>query len=258
MNESKIEVFDLTFNNLSLNEATDQVLLLASKNEFNYVVTPNVDHIVRINQIPELKVIYKNAKLCFNDSRILFKMAAILGLNFVEVVPGSSLTRKIFESISTTNLSIAIIGGSRSDITMINRLYDIEEISHYNPPMGFINDEFEVQKCINFVKSAKADLIFLAVGSPRQEVLAEKLSVSCVRGVALCIGASILFLTGKERRAPLWCQKLNMEWFYRFIQNPQRLYRRYFISGLRIVPLFISEIMLNIKSKKIRSNELNK
>jgi exopolysaccharide biosynthesis WecB/TagA/CpsF family protein len=75
----------------------------------------------------------------------------------------------------------------------------------------------------------------LAVGSPQQEVLAQRLqSRGVARGLALCVGASIDFMTGVERRAPLWMQRSGFEWLYRLSQNPTRLAKRYLVRGPRI------------------------
>jgi UDP-N-acetyl-D-mannosaminuronic acid transferase (WecB/TagA/CpsF family) len=72
----------------------------------------------------------------------------------------------------------------------------------------------------------------LAIGSPQQEIIAQKLKGRGVaRGLALCIGASIDFITGVERRAPLWMQQSGLEWLFRLAQNPRRLAKRYLVRG---------------------------
>jgi hypothetical protein len=79
---------------------------------------------------------------------------------------------------------------------------------------------------------------FLAIGSPQQEMIAAKLKErGVVRGLALCIGAAVNYLTGIEKRVPNWMQQLGWEWFYRLVQNPRRLARRYLVRGPLIFPL---------------------
>ena len=104
--------------------------------------------------------------------------------------------------------------------------------------MGFINNEQEVQKTIDFCKEIDADIYFLAVGSPRQEILSERMKESGLSGVALCVGASILFLTGDEKRAPEWIQKVHLEWFYRMMQKPQVLAKRYYQNFLWLTDIY--------------------
>jgi exopolysaccharide biosynthesis WecB/TagA/CpsF family protein len=101
--------------------------------------------------------------------------------------------------------------------------------------MGFINSQHEVQKCIDFIVKTQAPLIFLAVGMPQQEILARHIADHPqARGVGLCIGASIDFLTGKQRRAPVWVQMAGFEWLHRLLSDPRRLASRYLIECPRI------------------------
>jgi UDP-N-acetyl-D-mannosaminuronic acid transferase (WecB/TagA/CpsF family) len=79
---------------------------------------------------------------------------------------------------------------------------------------------------------------FIAVGSPQQEMLAQRLQARGIaRGLALCVGGSINFLTGLERRAPRWMRRLGFEWFFRLLQSPGRMTWRYLIRGPRIFAL---------------------
>jgi exopolysaccharide biosynthesis WecB/TagA/CpsF family protein len=101
--------------------------------------------------------------------------------------------------------------------------------------MAFIKSDLEVQKCVNFVIKTQAPLVFLAVGMPQQEILARHIADHPhARGVGLCIGASIDFLTGKQRRASVWVQKAGLEWLHRLLSDPRRLASRYLIECPRI------------------------
>ena len=112
--------------------------------------------------------------------------------------------------------------------------------------MGFINSQHEVQKCIDFIVKTQAPLIFLAVGMPQQRVSARHIADHPqARGVVLCIGASIDFLTGKQRRAPVWVQMAGFEWLHRLLSDPRRLASRYLIECPRIFYL----ICLNCRKR---------
>jgi exopolysaccharide biosynthesis WecB/TagA/CpsF family protein len=102
--------------------------------------------------------------------------------------------------------------------------------------MGFVGDEKAVDDCLEFIEQASPfRFCFLAVGSPQQELVATLVKQRGVaRGLALCIGGSLNFLTGRERRAPLWMQRLSLEWLYRLAQDPRRLWVRYLVRGPRI------------------------
>jgi exopolysaccharide biosynthesis WecB/TagA/CpsF family protein len=102
--------------------------------------------------------------------------------------------------------------------------------------MGFIRDRAAVEACLSFIENASPfRFCLLAVGSPQQERIARLLETrGTARGLALCIGASINFITGHERRAPRWMQRLALEWLYRLSQDPRRLAGRYLVRGPRI------------------------
>ena len=106
--------------------------------------------------------------------------------------------------------------------------------------MGFIESEVEINKCIEFVLDHPSRFIFFAVGSPQQEILANRIFQNGkASGLGFCIGASINFLTGNEKRAPIFIQKLALEWLYRVLQNPRRLWKRYLVYDIKIFPIFI-------------------
>ncbi|UTW44924.1 WecB/TagA/CpsF family glycosyltransferase [bacterium SCSIO 12696] len=211
---------------------------------FEYCVTPNVDHVVRANKNTEYLPLYENAWISVCDSRILQKLARFCGVCFPEVVPGSDLTSELFLGGVQSNDSVLIIGANDELVARLLSRLHLDNVTHYNPPMGFMNNSDEVEKCLALAESKPFKYLFFAVGSPRQEILAYELkSRGKATGIGFCIGASIDFLVGTESRAPKWVQALSFEWFYRFLQNPRRLWRRYFVDGLRIFPIFIKELL---------------
>jgi exopolysaccharide biosynthesis WecB/TagA/CpsF family protein len=206
------------------------------------VVTPNVDHVVRVNKDVDFKSIYSTAEVSVNDSRVLKLLTSFfLGEDLGVVIPGSDLTKAILEKKSGSNVSITVVGCSRKTINIVKEKYSLTNVSHYNPPMGFIADEKEVKLCVDFVKSHPSDFVFLSVGSPRQEILADNLRNAGASGVVLCVGASLLFLSGEEKRAPKFFQRFSLEWLFRLIQSPRRLAKRYLVDGLSIFPILIKE-----------------
>jgi exopolysaccharide biosynthesis WecB/TagA/CpsF family protein len=206
---------------------------------FGYVVTPNVDHLIRYHDDPKFQEHYANATYVLLDSRVLahiFRTA--MGLR-VRVCTGSDLTARLFSQIIAPADSIVLIGGSEEQARLLRQSFGLTSLHHYNPPMGFINDLAEVEKCLRFAEShSPFRFCFIAVGAPQQEILAQLLkSRRIAKGLALCIGASINFMTGKERRASPWMQRLGLEWLYRLASDPRRLARRYLVRGPRVFSL---------------------
>jgi exopolysaccharide biosynthesis WecB/TagA/CpsF family protein len=218
---------------------------------FEYVVTPNVDHIVRISKIPQLLNVYDSALLSLCDSRIIRLLARFCDIKIPEVITGSDLTRLLFERIINQKDEITIIGSDGSSIEKLKAKYRIKNIYHYRPPMGFIKEDLEVNKCVDFVSGQSSRFIFFAVGSPQQEILAHRVYQNGKSvGLGFCIGASINFLTGIEKRAPVIVQKFSMEWLYRLLKNPRRLWKRYLVEDIKIFPIFFQCLWRKLANKK--------
>lgn len=214
------------------------------------IVTPNVDHVIRCNKDSDFSDIYKKADVFLNDSRIL-RLISKLGLcGISNVVPGSDLTEYIFKNFTRLKhkYAICVIGAEKNDIEVLKSKYDIGEVHHYNPPFGFISDPLEIQKCIEYCKNLPPCIYLISVGSPRQELLANRLRETNTSGVFLCVGASVLFLSGREKRAPRIIQILALEWSYRLIQSPRRMFRRYVVDGPYVFLLYIREMIKRLKA----------
>jgi N-acetylglucosaminyldiphosphoundecaprenol N-acetyl-beta-D-mannosaminyltransferase len=203
---------------------------------FGYVVTPNVDHLIRFHDEPVFRALYADAAYVLMDSRFLSIIFRVLKATRVRVCTGSDLTAQLFARVIDRDDRVVLIGGDDVQARSLENRYGLQQLRHFNPPMGFIRDPREVEKCIAFIEDCSPfRFCFLAVGAPQQEVIAQKLkSRGIARGMALCIGAAINFLTGVERRAPAWMQSMGLEWLFRLAQNPGRLAKRYLVRGPRV------------------------
>lgn len=228
----------MNFDLLKLDILGEEILAGSYKNKI--IVTPNVDHIVRLHSDKEFENVYRKADVVVNDSRILKRLAS-MGLGGLDsLIPGSDLTEWLFSKLDKST-TVTVIGASKETINLVKQRFNVS-INHFNPPMGFIDDPAEVKRCEDFCIRYESDLIFFAVGSPRQEILAERIKSLTNKSCLLCVGASILFLSGEERRAPKLLQSLSLEWLFRLSQNPRRLYKRYLVDGIKILPIYIKEL----------------
>jgi N-acetylglucosaminyldiphosphoundecaprenol N-acetyl-beta-D-mannosaminyltransferase len=209
------------------------------QDRFGYVVTPNVDHLIRYYEDATFRARYRAAEFILMDSRFAARLVYLLKGVRLPVCTGSDLTAHLLAEVIHPNDRIVMIGGGEDQARQIASRFGLNNLRHHNPPMGFINDPAAVEACLDFIEqSGPFRFCFLAVGSPQQETLAQALKARGIaRGLALCIGASLNFITGHEKRAPMWMQKLALEWLYRLLQNPRRLARRYLLRGPRIFGL---------------------
>jgi exopolysaccharide biosynthesis WecB/TagA/CpsF family protein len=213
-----------------------QIAAAYGQDRFGYVVTPNVDHLIRYYEDPSFRAHYRSAQYILMDSRFAARLVYLMKGVRLPVCTGSDLTAQLLAEVIQSNDRIVMIGGSAEQAHELRRRYGLSDLRHHNPPMGFINDPAAVEACLDFIeKAGPFRFCFLAVGSPQQETLAQALKARGIaRGLALCVGASLNFITGQERRAPVWMQKIALEWLYRLLQNPKRLARRYLVRGPRI------------------------
>ena len=203
---------------------------------YGYVVTPNADHLIRLYDDAYFRQMYAEAAYILMDSRFIsYFLRCIRGLR-VGVCPGSDLTAHLFEQVIQPDDQIVLIGGSSEQAQWLVEQFGLQRLAHHNPPMGFIKRPDEVEECLQFAeRHSPFRFCFIAVGSPQQEIVANRLLRSDVaRGLGLCVGASLDFLTGVEKRAPTVMQRLGLEWLFRLAQNPSRMAKRYLWRGPRI------------------------
>lgn len=217
----------------------DQFLRVAGQfgeRRFGFVVTPNVDHLIRCGEDPSFRSCYARADFVLLDSRVAARLLRLTKGLHLPVCTGADLTAALFAKVIDPRDRIVVLGADARQVAQLKSTYGLTDICHHNPPMGFIDDPAALERCLTFIERASPfRFCFLAVGSPQQERVAELLRQrGAARGLTLCVGASLNFLTGRERRAPRWVQHLSLEWLYRLLRDPMRLCNRYLVRGPRI------------------------
>lgn len=203
---------------------------------YAYVVTPNADHLIRLDEDDSFQALYRDAAFVLLDSRFLARIVAMTQGLALPVCAGSDLTAQLFEQVIQPDDPLVLIGCEAAQAEALKARYGLRRLAHHNPPMGFSRDPVAFEAAVAFAEAhAPFRFCLLAVGAPQQERLAQALKArGTARGMALCIGASINFLTGAEVRAPVWMQKAGIEWLFRLLQSPKRLARRYLVRGPRV------------------------
>lgn len=205
-----------------------------------FVVTPNVDHIVMLHQgkpdaiTEQFRSATAAAAMLTCDSSVLQALARVRGVK-LSIVTGSDLTAYLFEHGCFDNRRVALIGGDAAMVEELHHRYPAISLTQHVPPMGVLGSEAAIADIENFILENPSDYILFAIGAPRSEIIAHRCArIPGATGVALCIGASIEFLLGRKARAPRWVQRLRMEWAFRLLNEPRRLWRRYLVSGPQV------------------------
>jgi exopolysaccharide biosynthesis WecB/TagA/CpsF family protein len=217
------------------------------QHRYGYVVTPNVDHLIRLHDDTGFRALYAKASYVLLDSRFLAQLLRLTRGVHLPICPGSDLTQQLFDRVIAPGDRVVLIGGSETQARQLAGRYALGNLAHFNPPRRFIEDPAAVEDCLQFIEAhSPFRFCLLAVGSPQQEILAQRLQVRGVaRGLTLCVGASIDFMTGTERRAPRWMQACALEWLYRLLQNPARMAQRYLVRGPRVFRLLRKTVFIS-------------
>lgn len=214
-----------------------------AKASYGYVVTPNVDHVVKLMDGRVSRDIYAGADLKICDSRILSHLARLRGVR-LPVYPGSDLTADLLASPTAEDLTIAVFGPDRAAFEALLALYPRQTLRFIEAPMltpGTVGWD----AAVHAAAAAEWDVLLACVSFPKQELFAHALRAAGRRtGVTLCVGASVDFLTGRQQRAPEMFRRLSLEWLHRLLSQPRRMFRRYVIEGPAILGWFVrTEVM---------------
>lgn len=207
-------------------------ILLTLNTGTRYVVTPNVDHFVRLDRHPSLLKVYGNAAYVCCDSKVLQLLVFIRYFELLKVVRGSDLTILLLNRLSQSKTKTAVV--SSVDLNSLSLRFE-QEIELLDPPEGILKSRSKLSRIVRWIESSDSAHVFLGIGSPQQEIVAYLVHRrKAFQGNLYCIGASIDFATDKERRAPKILQSIGLEWLFRLIQNPRRMWQRYLVQDIAI------------------------
>ena len=226
---------DVGFDVALMDQLIPKIAEFRADSAFAYLVTPNVDHLVRLHRndpaLPGLPEIYREARFCTCDSRVLALLARWRGVG-LPVVPGSDVAAVMFDRVIEPGDRIAVVGGNDELLASLKTMFPQVNFVHHQPPMGLIGNGDARRIASEFIAAQKPRFTFLCVGSPQQELIAaETAKIEGASGLALCVGAALEFITGSQKRAPRFARRLGLEWAHRLLSNPRRMWRRYLVEG---------------------------
>jgi len=201
------------------------------------VVTPNVDILRLALADPQAAALIADAELAVPDGVPLLWLARCMGHLRLTRVTGADLIASLSAAAADAGASVFVLGGppgaaERATQALQRQFPELIIAGYSSPPFGFEQDPKAWVAAISEVVAAAPDIVFCGLGFPKQERLAEAVRPMLPRSWFVGCGAAILFASGEVRRAPLWMQRSGLEWSYRLIQEPSRLWRRYLLRDL--------------------------
>ena len=237
---------------ISLEETLSSIRGFVEKKMPVFIVTPNVDHLVKLQNDDQFRNIYENASLVLPDGMPLLWASRFLGTPLKEKISGSDLFSKLCDVAVDKEYRLFFLGGTPGDaekakISLVRKNPGINITGVYAPPYNFFNDENENVKIVNMIKEAKPDILFVGFGAPLQERWMHRYHKEVNVPVSIGIGISFSFEAGTVKRAPVLMQNIGLEWLWRVMQEPKRLWKRYFIDDMKFFGLVLRQKFRQIK-----------
>jgi N-acetylglucosaminyldiphosphoundecaprenol N-acetyl-beta-D-mannosaminyltransferase len=221
-------------------QARQRILSGLAEGAGGIVVTVNIDHMVRCRRDPTYRSLVDRAELVVADGMPLVWASRLQGTALPERVAGSSVTLSLAADLAEQGQSLFLLGGNpgvaeAAGRVLAERFSGLRIVGIYCPPFGFEQDQTEMQRIREALGATRPDVVYVALGSPKQEWLIDQLRKQLPdlsTAWWLGVGISLSFITGEVLRAPWWVQRLGLEWVHRMAQEPRRLFRRYVIDGM--------------------------
>ncbi|WP_419006413.1 WecB/TagA/CpsF family glycosyltransferase [Holdemanella porci] len=237
---ARIKFMNTNIDNLTMTETLNEIDKLIQKKNCSYVVTPNVDHIVRLEKDVELQKVYKNASLILTDGKPLIWISKWYKTPIKEKISGSDLFPKVCELAANKNYTMYLLGAAEGVAdtaakNLMKKYPGLNVVGTYSPPFGFEKNEQEMNKIKTQIQEVHPDILIVGLGCPKQEKFMYYHCKELGVPISFGLGASIDFEAGNIKRAPKWMSNHGLEWLYRFSKEPKRLFKRYFVDDLKII-----------------------
>lgn len=237
---ARIKFMNTDIDNLTMAETLNEIEKLIQKKNCSYVVTPNVDHIVRLEKDEELQKVYKNASLILTDGKPLIWISKWYKTPIKEKISGSDLFPRVCQLAANKNYTMYLLGAAEGVAdtaarNLMKKYPGLNIVGTYSPPFGFKKNEQEMNKIKTQIQDVHPDILIVGLGCPKQEKFMYYHCKELGVPISFGLGASIDFEAGNIKRAPKWMSNHGLEWLYRFSKEPKRLFKRYFVDDLKII-----------------------
>lgn len=238
----KETLLNAEYTNLEEADLLENVMRDVREHRGGYLVFLNVDVVMKIEEDPDLAQAVSQADYTVADGMPLIWISRLFRRPLKEKISGSDFVPRLCAAAARENKTVFLAGG-REDVLLraTNNLKkewpDLSVAGMYAPPFGFENHPEEIEKMNDCIRAAKPDILILCLGCPKQEKYIAQNREKYQAGMSICAGATVDFLAGEVKRCPPWMSRCGLEWFFRFLQEPRRLFKRYFIDDIQIVRL---------------------
>lgn len=244
----KIRLFDLDFSCVTLTQMINELRKIIESGKKTFIQTVNVDHLILMQEDRNFREITKSADYITCDGTPILWVSKLKKRKLPERVTGADLTLEICRKSAVNNFKIFILGAAPQVAEKAKReakrMYPNVMIKGcYSPEEYELKDEEKNEKICKMINRSGANILLIALGAPKQEKWYWENRGLLKVNVAIGVGAAIDFLAKEKRRAPAWIGKIGLEWLYRLLHEPKRLWKRYLVRDMRFIPLLVKEVL---------------
>lgn len=238
----------LTIDPVTFAGALARIEKLVEAGKGGTVLTPNVDHVVLVEEEPRLLAAYERADLSLADGTIVVWASRLLGKPLPAKVSGSDLMLPLSELAAKRGFRVYLLGGGpgvaeKAEAALRARFPTIDIVGAEGPRVDVDKGKEAHAEIVARIRAARPDILFVGLGCPKQELFMDQVRDEIAPAVALGIGAGIDFVAGTVPRAPKWVSSVGLEWAYRLSREPRRLWRRYLVRDPKFVVILAREMM---------------
>jgi N-acetylglucosaminyldiphosphoundecaprenol N-acetyl-beta-D-mannosaminyltransferase len=240
----RITMMGCQIDNLSMAETLEKIDGFIRSGKPHQHVVVNVDKLVKASRDERLRAIVNQCALVNVDGMPVVWASRLLGKPLKERVAGIDLFEALMARAAGCGWRVFLLG-AREDVVQAVRdtyLRRFPQLAIAGCRNGYWNGEQEEAAVAEQVRASGADILFVAISSPKKEQFLGRWQEAMRIPFAMGVGGTFDVVIGKVRRAPRWMQQAGLEWFYRFLQEPRRMFRRYFIDDMAFVWLLIKEM----------------
>ena len=242
MNDA-ITLMGCRIDNLSMEETLVRIEEFIRSGKPHQHVVVNVDKLVKASRDPELRRIVNECALVNADGMPVVWASRLLGKPLKERVAGIDLFEALMRRAGEKGWRVFLLGAREEVVSAVADTYSrrYPQLAIAGWRNGYWKGEMEEAQVAEQVRASGADLLFVAISSPKKEQFLGRWQAEMRIPFAMGVGGTFDVAIGLVKRAPRWMQRAGLEWFYRFLQEPRRMFRRYFIDDMAFIWLFIKE-----------------
>lgn len=249
----RIEIMGCRIDNLSMEETLQKIEGFIRSGTPHQHVVVNVDKLVKAHKDAHLRNIINDCALVNADGMPVVWASRLLGKPLKERVAGIDLFQALMQRAAEKGWRVFLLGAREEVVQRVKARY-AKQLPALNIA-GYRNGYWQPHEEAGVVKhiaDSRPDLLFVAISSPQKEQFLDRYQAAMNIPFAMGVGGSFDVVAGKIKRAPLWMQRCGLEWFYRFAQEPVRLFTRYFIEGWAFLWLLLRELLRQTSGSRIR------